>query len=148
MRDTPLPGVMLPSMIPMRQLRSDPTFAPLFRHVHPLCWPILWWSLNRVFLWYDTCGYENVLLAATRWGYVYPAYMGEKKPDPQAWRPYALERPRWDDPVWSTSVPVTQLTSGTPSILPRAAGGGGSRLSPWRSRETEGASALTPHNTS
>ncbi|MFN7180402.1 hypothetical protein [Hyphomonas sp.] len=134
----------------MRQLRCDPNFAPLFRHVHPLCWWVLWWSLNRFFLWYDTCGYDNLLLATTRWGYVYPAFMGEKKPDPKAWRPYVLEKPRWDDPVWSTSVPTHFLTLAAheaprphPNPPPRS-GGGGSRL--WR--ETEGACALAPHNTS
>ena len=133
-------------MISMRQLRSDPHFAPLFRHVHPLCWPILWWSLNRIFLWYDTSGYENVMLATTRWGYVYPAYLGQKKPDPSAWRPYKLERPRWDDPVWSTKVPALFLKLATCEILqvnpnpPQRSGGGGS----LRSSETEGASALAP----
>ncbi|MFN7178254.1 hypothetical protein [Hyphomonas sp.] len=139
---------MFPPMIPMRQLRSDPNFAPLFRHVHPLCWWVLWWSLNRIFLWYDTSGYENVLLATTRWGYVYPAYLGQKKPDPSAYKPYELERPRWDDPVWSTNVPtpflITNETLRPHPHPPLRSGGGG-----WPHRgQTEGACALTSLDTS
>ena len=134
---------MLPPMISMRQLRSDPHFAPLFRHVHPLCWPILWWSLNRIFLWYDTSGYENVMLATTRWGYVYPAYLGERKPDPSAYKPYALTKPRWDDPSWSTRAPASLVNLATREALrrhphpPLRSGGGGSP----RSGLTEGAFA-------
>ena len=135
-------------MIPMRALRANPHFAPLFAHVHALCWPILWWSLNRLLRWYASSGYEEVLYGTTPWGYVYIAYLGDKTPDPSAYRPYVREKPRWDDACWATNVPVTQLTAATPSILPRAAGGGGSWLSLWRSRETEGACTLVPHNTS
>mgnify|MGYP005835890183 CR=1 FL=1 len=137
-------------MISLRQLRSDPTFAPLFRHVHPLCWPILWWSLNRFFRWYDTSGYDTLLLATTRWGFVYPAYLGGKKPDPKAWRPYVLEKPRWDDPGWAAHAPAHLLTLAARERLamipnPPPPGGGGG----WPHRgQTEGASALTPHNTS
>ncbi|MFN7179820.1 hypothetical protein, partial [Hyphomonas sp.] len=130
----------------MRQLRSDPNFAPLFRHVHPLCWPILWWSLNRIFLWFDHCGYENVLLATTRWGYVYPAFLGQKKPDPSAYRPYVREKPRFDDPCWSTLAPTHLLALATSETLrpcphpPLRSGGGGSALRAL----TEGACALSP----
>ena len=145
-------------MISMRQLRSDPYYAPLFRHVHPLCWWILWWSLNRFFRWYDTSGYENLLLATTRWGYVYPAYLGEKKPDPSAWKPYAPERPRWDDPAWAMRVPAPLLTLAACETL-RSGGLRGSEialrfpeqgswLSLWRGRETEGACTLTFLDTS
>ncbi|MFN7179154.1 hypothetical protein [Hyphomonas sp.] len=138
----------------MRQLRCDPHFAPLFRHVHPLCWPILWWSLNCIFLWFDHCGYENVMLATTRWGYVYPAFMGEKTPDPSAYKPYVLEKPRWDDPRWSTRAPVklvvlaaSETLAMIPNPPPRSGGGGGLR-SLWRSRLTEGTSALSFIDTS
>jgi hypothetical protein len=137
-------------MISMRQLRSDPYYAPLFRHVHPLCWWILWWSLNRFFKWYDTSGYENLLLATTRWGYVYPAFLGQKKPDPSAYKPYTLTKPRWDDPVWSTNVPAPFLDLAASDAFamiphpPLRSGGGG-----WpRCVLTVGACALIPHNTS
>jgi hypothetical protein len=137
-------------MISMRQLRSDPYYAPLFRHVHPLCWPILWWSLNRFFKWYDTSGYDTLLLATTRWGYVYPAWLGQKKPDPASYKPYKLEKPRRDDPVWSMSTPAALAGIAAREAFamishpPLRSGGGGSR----QSRETEGACALAPHNTS
>ncbi|MFN7180763.1 MAG: hypothetical protein ACK4TE_14330, partial [Hyphomonas sp.] len=96
-------------MIPMRALRANPHFAPLFAHVHALCWPILWWSLNRLLRWYAASGYEEILYGTTPWGYVYIAYLGDRKPDPSAYRPYVREKPRWDDPVWSTNVPVPFL---------------------------------------
>ena len=139
---------MILPMTPMRALRANPHFAPLFARVHPLCWWVLWWNLNRLLDWFETSGYEEILYSTNCWGFIRIAYLGDRIPDPSAYRPYVLEKPRWDDPVWSTNVPVTQLTPGTPSFLPRAAGGGGSRLSLWRSRETEGACALAPHNTS
>jgi hypothetical protein len=92
-------------MIPMRQLRSNPHFARLFAHVHPLFWPILWWSLNRLFKWYDTSGYEEILFGTTRWGYVYVAFVGDKRTDPSAYRPHQPRMTRWDDPVWESHVP-------------------------------------------
>jgi hypothetical protein len=137
-------------MIPMRALRANPHFAPLFAHVHALCWPILWWSLNRLLRWYASSGYEEVLYGTTPWGYVYIAYLGEKKPDPSACRPYELERPRWDDPVWATRVPAQLLALATTETLrphphpPLRSGGGGGLRSLWRSRLTEGALTSPP----
>jgi hypothetical protein len=97
-------------MIPMRHLRSNPYFAHLFARVHPLCWPILWWSLNWLFKWYDTSGYEEILFGTTRWGYVYVAYLGDRIPDPSVYRPYESGMARWDDPAWESDVPVNLAT--------------------------------------
>jgi hypothetical protein len=93
-------------MIPFRSLRSHPYFAPLFAEVHPLCWPILWWSLNRFLKWYGTSGYSDILFHATRWGFIRIAYLGDRLPDPSAYRPYVRARPRFDDPVWQSAVPL------------------------------------------
>ena len=136
-------------MTPMSALRANPHFAHLFERVHPLCWPILWWSLNRLLDWFETANYEEVLYATNRWGYIRIAYYGDKKPDPSAYRPYVLEKPRWDDACWATNVPAPFLLT-TTTLRPHPnpplrSGGGGSRLSLWRSRETEGACALTPN---
>lgn len=106
-------GVILPRMIPMRHLRSNPYFAHLFARVHPLCWPILWWSLNRLFKWYDTSGYEEILFGTTRWGFVYVAFLGDMIPDPSVYRPYARTKPRWDDPAWASDVPLAVALSST-----------------------------------
>ena len=94
-------------MVPMHQLRRNPHFAPLFAYVHPVCWPILWWSLNRLFKWYDTAGYDSLLFATTRWGYVYIAYLGDRTPDPSAYRARKPDHPRWDDPFWETCRPAS-----------------------------------------
>jgi hypothetical protein len=141
---------MILAMIPMRTLRANPHFAPLFAHVHALCWPILWWSLNRLLRWYASSGYEEVLYGTTPWGYVYIAYLGEKKPDPSACRAYELTKPRWDDPVWSTNVPAPFLALATSEAFtmisnpPLRSGGGGSLRSLWRSRLTVGALTSPP----
>ena len=139
-------------MTPLHALRANPHFAPLFAHVHALCWPILWWSLNRLLRWYASSGYEEVLYGTTPWGYVYIAWLGDRKPDPSAYRPYELERPRWDDPVWSTNLPAPFLIVG--QIL-RSGGLRGSEIAPrfpeqgWPLRgQTEGACALTFLDTS
>ncbi len=138
------------AMTPMRALRANPHFAPLFARVHPLCWPILWWSLNRLLDWFETANYEEVLYATNRWGFIRIAYYGDRKPDPSAYRPYVLEKPRWDDPMWSTNVPKHFLTLSAyetqqliPNPPPRSGGGGSLRRS-----ETEGACALSFIDTS
>jgi hypothetical protein len=145
---------MILPMTPMRALRANPHFAPLFARVHPLCWWVLWFNLNRLLDWYETSGYEEILYSTSRWGFIRIVFLGDRKPDPSACRPYVLEKPRWDDPAWSTSVPAQVLALATSETLrpsphpPLQGGGGGSLRSLWRSRLTEGASALTPHNTS
>jgi hypothetical protein len=123
-------------MIPMRQLRSNPHFARLFVHVHPLFWPVLWWSLNRLFKWYDTSGYEEILFGTTRWGYVYVAWLGDKRPDPSAYRRYETRMARWDEPVWESNMPVTLLTAGAGHDLSRLVDAGG-RMQPLHTEPAE-----------
>ncbi|MFN7180922.1 MAG: hypothetical protein ACK4TE_15135, partial [Hyphomonas sp.] len=71
-------------------------------------------------------------------------------PDPSAYRPYVLERPRWDDPVWSTGVPAQLLALTAREALvmiphpPLRSGGGGSALRAL----TEGACNLSILDTS
>ena len=139
-------------MTPMRVLRANPHFARLFARVHPLCWPILWWSLNRLLDWYETSGYAEVLYATSRWGVIRIVYYGDRLPDPSAPRPYVLTRPRWDDPVWNTSVPAPLLARAVsdtvrPGAL-QACGGDGSWLSLRPRARTAGSSALSSPDTS
>jgi hypothetical protein len=93
-------------MVSLRALRNNPHFAPLFAHVLPFFWPVLWWSLNRLLRWYASAGLEDVLFATTRWGWVEIVCLGDRKPDPAAYRPYTPERPRWDDPVRASDLPA------------------------------------------
>jgi hypothetical protein len=74
---------------------------------------ILWWSLNRLFKWYDSSGYEEILFGTTRWGFVYVAFLGDKIPDPSVYRPYARTKPPWDDPAWASDVPLAVALSST-----------------------------------
>ena len=119
-------------------LRRSPHFAHLFAHVHPLCWPILLWSLARLFKWFDTAGFENVLYSTSRWGFIRIAYLGDKKADPAAYKPLERTfRPLTDD-SWGTSLPAeltNELAAPCALILPCEAGGGGMA----RSAMTEGA---------
>ena len=131
---------MILPMTPMRALRANPHFAPLFARVHPLCWWVLWWNLNRLLDWFETSGYEEILYSTNPWGFIRIAYLGDRIPDPSAYRPYVREKPRWDDECWATNVPAPfRLTDATLRLHPHP---------PLRSHETEGACALTPHNTS
>ncbi len=132
-------------MIPMRLLRSNPYFAHLFARVHPLCWPILWWSLNRLLKWYETSGYGEILFRTTRWGWVHVAYLGDKIPDPSAYRPYATGMPRWDDPVWESDVPLAVALSSTCIRMDAATAFASSGLNRSERREGARAIALIPN---
>ena len=134
-------------MIPFTSLRQNPYFAPMFAQVHPLLWPVLWWSLNRFLRWYKTCPWQDILFEPTPWGLIRIVHFGDRR---RAYTPYVPTRPRWDDPVWESYVPVPLIDIAASETLrphpnpPLRSGGGGS----LRSSETEGACALTPHDTS
>jgi hypothetical protein len=138
-------------MVPFRTLRQSPHFARAFAHVHPLFWPVLWWSLNRLLKWYETAGYENVLYSITRFGLIRIAFYGARTPEPGAYQPLTPTRAHWSDPVWATATPAIaralaarDLTPGATFILPRQAGGSICGLCP----RTAGALALPALDTS
>ena len=139
---------MILPMTPMHALRANPHFAPLFARVHPFFWWVLWWNLNRLLDWFETAGYEEILYSTNPWGFIRIAWLGDKTPDPSAYRPYLLTKPRWDDPVWGTSVPTLFLASAEtqrPRPNPPLRSGGGG----WPLRgQTEGACSLTVLDTS
>jgi hypothetical protein len=126
------------------RLRQHPHFAPLFAHVHPLCWLILWWELNRLIRWYKTWQPENVLYAVNRWGHV-TVHCIVPRPDPHRYQPIPRVFRELSDPSWESSLP-NNLASETAEvclalILPCVSGGGGS----LRGRLTEGALTPTPN---
>ena len=106
-------------MVSLSALRSTPHFAPLFAHVHPFFWPVLWRSLNRLLRWYATAGYENILFATTRWGRAEIAYLGDRKPDPAAHKAFTPERPRSDESVWASDLSAWLQAE---TVFPQAAG--------------------------
>ncbi len=132
------------------RIRRHPVFAPYFAAVHPFFWPILYWQLSRLIRWMKDENLSGALLGVTWWGQLHVIFPGDKNPDPNTYRPYALSRPRWDDPAWASDVPpcfatfITLEALKAALILPRAAGGGG-----WtRSVQTEGALPSQLLNTS
>jgi hypothetical protein len=123
------------------RLRQHPHFAPLFAHVHPLCWLILWWDLNRLIRWYKTWQPENVLYAVNRWGRV-TVHCIVPRPDPHCYQPIPRVFRELSDPSWETSLPANlesaDLSAWPTLILPRFTG----EVSP---KVTEGACAPTPN---
>ena len=122
------------------RLRQHPHFAPLFAHVHPLCWLILWWELNRLIRWYETWHPENVLYAVNGWGRV-TVHCIVPRPDPRLYKPIPRTFRELSDPSWETSLPDNLESA--PSIwhdfiLPRFTG----EVSP---KVTEGALAPIPN---
>jgi hypothetical protein len=120
------------------RLRQHPHFAPLFAHVHPLCWLVLWWELNRLIRWYERYRPENTLYSVNRWGRV-TVHCVVPRPDPRLYKPIPRTFRELSDPSWETSLPdnlpVEDLSARHALILPRFTG----EVSP---KVTEG--ALTP----
>ncbi|MBU4568839.1 MAG: hypothetical protein KJ833_07735 [Alphaproteobacteria bacterium] len=127
------------------RIRNNIHFRRYFDAVHPVFWPVLFWQLGRFFKWMRAEQLSEVLFEITWWGGVRIHIIGDKLAAPS---PFAPTKPRWDDPVWASDVPVyvlgpIELSACHALILPRTCGGGGI---PHRGM-TEG--ALTPNpNTS
>ena len=122
-------------------IRNYVYFRHLFDAVHPFFWPVLYWQLKRAWLCLQREKLNAVLIAVTWWGGVRIVHRGDKveqvKPNP-----FALTKPRYDNPVWFTDVPSAFLDA--PFILPRQSGGGGCP----HSGQSEGVRALTETDTS
>jgi hypothetical protein len=128
-------------MYSIARLRQHPHFAPFFAHVHPLCWLILWWELNRLMRWFKAHGIGNALYSVNEWGFV-DIHCVVAKPDPNAYKPAQRTFRPLTDPSWESAVPACLDTEATPeAILPRFA----RKISP---QATQGGSALTALDTS
>jgi hypothetical protein len=128
-------------MYSIARLRQHPHFAPFFAHVHPLCWLILWWELNRLMRWFKAHGIGNALYSVNEWGFVSIHY-AVTRPDPNAYKPAQRTFRPLTDPSWESAVPACLDTEATPeAILPRFA----RKISP---QATQGGSALTALDTS
>ena len=119
------------------RLRQHPHFAPLFAHVYPLCWLVLWWELNRLIRWYETWHPENVLYAVNGWGRV-TVHCIVPRPDPRLYKPIPRTFRELSDPSWESDLPANLALESAEVclafILPRL-----------RGRWPEGAEgALTP----
>ena len=68
-------------MISIRAFKNVPHFAELFAHVHPVCWPILWWQLNALLAWIKRRGGVDVFCSVIAWGFITLRPVG-KAPDP------------------------------------------------------------------
>lgn len=56
--------------------------------------------------WMNRTGITDVLLTIHWWGGVEIVFTGDKLPDPSAYRPYVLTRPRWNSPCRENDVPL------------------------------------------
>lgn len=122
------------------RLRRHPAFAGFFDLVHPFFWPVLFWQLVRVSKEIAALGCGESLVQVHWWGGITIAYLGDRAPDPSAYRPLPPSRPAWNDPCWSTAVPAFLNAEARAAIFPCFSGGSGSP----RSGLTKGASALSP----
>lgn len=113
-------------MIPLSRLRHNPYFVSVFAHVHPFFWPVLWWSLNRLLRAYKTVGVEELMYSVNRRGIIRIVRLGDKRPDPSAYRrPDRIFRPL-TDPSFETSLPAAIAASVHDELQPGQ--------SPWRGR--------------
>jgi hypothetical protein len=119
-----------------------PLFAPWFAAVVPVFWPVLYWQISRLADWMEKTGHTNLKVRVHWWGGLSIAYIGDKTPDPSAYRAYVPTCRAWDDPTLQSDLPET-VEAPCLLILPCVSGGGGI----LRSRMTEGA-LPTPPNTS
>ena len=127
-------------MVSLTALRQHPRFARFFEVVHPFFWPVIWWTLNAVFREYDASNRTEFLLGITWCGQVYIAFEGDLRPYPLNYRPIARPFRPLTDSSWASDLPanlegLSRLEALRDLILPREAGGGGSR----QRRESEGA---------
>ncbi len=126
-------------MVSLSALRQHPRFARFFEVVHPFFWPVIWWTLNAVFRQYDASGRTEFLLGITWWGQVYIAFEGDLRPDPSTYKPVTRTFRPLTDESWASDLPPNldrlSLLEAIHAalILPREAGGGGSRH--WRETE-------------
>ena len=133
-------------MVSLTALRQHPCFGRFFEVVHPFFWPVIWWTLNAVFRAYDASNRTEFLLGITWWGEDYIAFEGDLRPDPLTYRPIPRTfRPLTDD-SWASDLPanldgLSLLEATHDLILPREAGGGGSR----QRRKSEGALPSAPN---
>jgi hypothetical protein len=116
-------------------IRNYVYFRHLFDAVHPLFWPVLYWQLKRAWLCLRRENLNSILLAVTWWGGVRIVHRGDRIETPKP-NPFALTKPRYDDPVWFTDIPAAFLDA--PFILPCERGLSGIRnrtaISPGRNQ--------------
>jgi hypothetical protein len=93
-------------MTSLTDLRQNPHFARFFEAVHPLFWPVVWWTLNAVFREYDASNRTEFLLGITWWGQVHVVYRGDLRADPRAYKPIPRTFRELSDPSWETSLPA------------------------------------------
>ena len=108
-------------------LRQCELFAPLFERVHPLCWPILWWNLNRLVRWLYANTPEDILFETNSWGMITIRYVAPRR-DPTLYKPLERTFRPLSDPSWESDLPSNLAALETLRLilfLPRAAGGGG-----------------------
>ena len=137
----PLPGrAYARPMLNLARLSQHPLLAPYFEVVNPFFWPVLIWQLMKIAGEVTAAGGREALIHISWWGGVRIEYIAAADPGPSAYGPMERTRKAWDDPSWSSAVPV-DLLQAQPLFFPRASGGSGRALSAL----TKGACARPAH---
>ena len=130
---------MLRPMTMLAALRRHPDFAGFFDLVFPLFWQMLAWQLVRASKQLAAMGRGPSLVRVHWWGGITLAYLGDRAPDPSAYKPVTPLRPVWNDPVWSTALPTFLNAKDAHSLIFLCLSRGSGRP---RRRLTKGACAL------
>jgi hypothetical protein len=74
-------------MVSLHALRNHPKFAPLFADVYVVCWPILWWQLNRLLAFCRREDIADVLDTLSLWGFITVNFTATARTPPPTSRP-------------------------------------------------------------
>lgn len=106
----------------LRLIRNHPDFAPLFEHVHALCWPILIWEILWLVLLMRRTGIRDFAYSVDSWGFIDITF-AEDAANPSAYGSLPRTFRAFDDPSWSSALPAClEVAPKRALILPRARG--------------------------
>ncbi|KCZ98933.1 hypothetical protein HPO_08534 [Hyphomonas polymorpha PS728] len=126
-------------MMSIARLSKEPALAEYFALVHPFFWWVFVWQMWIAAKHVQAAGRTGALIRISWWGRVRIEYLGDQRPDPSAYRPAEPTRKAWDDPSWSSAIPIDLLPKARLLFCPRTRGGSGRALSAL----TKGACALS-----
>ena len=110
-------------MLNLARLSQHPLLAPYFEVVNPFFWPVLIWQLMKIAGEVTAAGGREALIHISWWGGVRIEYIAAADPGPSAYGPMERTRKAWDDPSWSSAIPLNLSAEAQPLFFPRVNGG-------------------------